>query len=85
LINQYKKTSIFFVKASSYDIAVNAAKKISIEDCDIIIGFGGGKILDTAKYASYVGKKKYVSIPTTLSNDGLASAEALGTEPIAFS
>jgi glycerol-1-phosphate dehydrogenase [NAD(P)+] len=77
LSKQISNLSFFLVNESSYDIAVEAAKKISIEDYDIIIGFGGGKILDTAKYASYVSKKKYVSIPTTLSNDGLASPIAV--------
>lgn len=77
LSNQNLRVSTFFVQDSSYDIAVDIAKKISIEDFDIILGFGGGKVLDTAKYASYVSKKKFVSIPTTLSNDGLASPIAV--------
>lgn len=77
LVKQNAEISVFFVEDSSYDIAVNAAKRISIEDIEIIIGFGGGKVLDTAKYASYVSKKKYVSVPTILSNDGLASPIAV--------
>lgn len=77
LMNEYDKISIFFVDDSTYDIAVDVAKTISIEEYEIVIGFGGGKILDTAKYASYVSKKKYVAIPTTLSNDGVASPIAV--------
>ncbi|HBV68252.1 MAG TPA: glycerol-1-phosphate dehydrogenase [Clostridiales bacterium] len=77
LLHEYEKNSIYFIDDSTYDIAVDVAKKISIEDFDIVIGFGGGKILDTAKYASYVSKKKYVAIPTTLSNDGVASPIAV--------
>ncbi|SEN48614.1 glycerol-1-phosphate dehydrogenase [NAD(P)+] [Mesobacillus persicus] len=67
----------YYITDSSYDTAVEAAKIISIEDYDLIIGFGGGKVLDTAKYASYVSKKKFISIPTTLSNDGIASPIAV--------
>lgn len=77
LLSEFKKIDIFYVYDNSYDIVVNMAKKIAIEDYDIVIGFGGGKVLDTAKYASYVSKKRYVAIPTTLSNDGLASPIAV--------
>lgn len=75
--NDYKDVHVFFLEDSSYDVAVDIAKSLSIEDYDLIIGFGGGRVLDTAKYASYVSKKKYVSIPTALSNDGLASPIAV--------
>lgn len=68
---------IHFIEDSTYDIAVDMAKKIAIEDFDYVIGFGGGKVLDTAKYAAYVSKKKFISIPTVLSNDGLASPIAV--------
>ncbi|MCM3693206.1 iron-containing alcohol dehydrogenase family protein [Neobacillus niacini] len=74
---QLDNLSIYFVEVSSYDVAVEVAKIISIEDFDIIIGIGGGKVLDTAKYAAYVSKKKYISIPTILSNDGIASPIAV--------
>jgi len=76
-VKNHDKLTVFYVDNSSYDIAVKVAKKISIEDYEYIIGFGGGKILDTAKYSSYVSKKTFISIPTTLSNDGLASPIAV--------
>jgi glycerol-1-phosphate dehydrogenase [NAD(P)+] len=40
---------------------------------DLILGFGGGKVLDVAKLAAGRTNKKFISIPTTLSNDGIAS------------
>ncbi|HEX7318829.1 MAG TPA: iron-containing alcohol dehydrogenase [bacterium] len=40
---------------------------------DIILGFGGGKVLDVAKLAAGRTRRKFISIPTTLSNDGIAS------------
>jgi glycerol-1-phosphate dehydrogenase [NAD(P)+] len=40
---------------------------------NLILGFGGGKVLDVAKLAAGRTNKKFISIPTTLSNDGIAS------------
>jgi glycerol-1-phosphate dehydrogenase [NAD(P)+] len=40
---------------------------------DLVIGFGGGKVLDVAKLAAAEHHTRFISIPTTLSNDGLAS------------
>lgn len=40
---------------------------------DLVIGFGGGKVLDVAKLAAADNNVRFISIPTTLSNDGLAS------------
>jgi glycerol-1-phosphate dehydrogenase [NAD(P)+] len=53
--------------------AMRVAKKIEEEEPDLVIGFGGGKVLDVAKLAAGLKNKKYISIPTTLSNDGIAS------------
>ena len=46
---------------------------IKDEKPDLVLGFGGGKVLDVAKLAAGNTKKKYISIPTTLSNDGISS------------
>lgn len=40
---------------------------------DLVMGFGGGKVLDVAKKAAGAQHVRFISIPTTLSNDGLAS------------
>ncbi|MEO0141862.1 MAG: iron-containing alcohol dehydrogenase [candidate division WOR-3 bacterium] len=40
---------------------------------DLVIGFGGGKVLDVGKLTAGRSKIKFISIPTTLSNDGIAS------------
>ncbi len=72
---------ILEVGNADYDEAVSIAKKICIEDIKVVIGFGGGRVLDTAKYASFVSKSVYICLPTNLSNDSLASPFAvLGTE-----
>ena len=44
-----------------------------MNNISLIIGLGGGTALDTAKYAAFVANVAYIAIPTTLSNDGVAS------------
>lgn len=64
---------IIAMKNASFDEAVAIAKKVCIEDIKVIIGIGGGRVLDTAKYAAHISKAVYICMPTSLSNDSLAS------------
>lgn len=45
----------------------------SLPKIDAILGIGGGKALDFAKYAAYLLKIPYISLPTSISNDGFCS------------
>ena len=42
----------------------------------IIVGLGGGKVIDAAKYAAYLRKLPFLSVPTSSSSDGFSSASA---------
>lgn len=42
----------------------------------VILGIGGGKVIDAAKYAAYLRKLPFVSVPTSSSSDGFSSASA---------
>lgn len=64
---------IYAMKNASFDEAVSIAKKVCVEDIKVIIGIGGGRVLDTAKYAAHISKAVYICMPTSLSNDSLAS------------
>lgn len=41
-----------------------------------IIGLGGGKVIDAAKYSGFLRKLPFISIPTSASSDGFSSASA---------
>lgn len=41
-----------------------------------VVGIGGGKALDFAKYAAYLLRLPYISVPTSMSNDGFCSPSA---------
>lgn len=44
------------------------------EHTEVIIGVGGGKVLDVAKYISFLTNLPFISIPTSTSNDGFSSS-----------
>lgn len=68
---------IYEVADATYDIAASLAKYMHMNSIKVIIGMGGGKVLDTAKYAAYISGAVYISLPSTLSNDSLASPFAV--------
>lgn len=59
------------------DASIAYVNQLPLNDFDIVIGVGGGKVIDTAKYAAYINKIPCVSIPTTVSNDGICSPVAV--------
>lgn len=40
---------------------------------DLLVGVGGGKVIDTVKRVSYLSNTNNLSVPTVISNDGLIS------------
>lgn len=41
-----------------------------------VIGIGGGKVIDAAKYMCYLRKLSFISVPTSASSDGFCSSTA---------
>lgn len=41
-----------------------------------VVGVGGGKALDVAKYVGFLGRLPYYAVPTSLSNDGYCSPQS---------
>ena len=62
---------------NTIEYAMDIAERCIATDVNCIVGLGGGKVLDVCKYAAYVSKTPFLSIPTTAANDGLASPIAV--------
>ena len=41
-----------------------------------VVGVGGGKALDVAKYVGFLSRLPYFAVPTSLSNDGFCSPQS---------
>lgn len=44
--------------------------------CEAIVGLGGGRALDTAKYTAFLARLPYYAVPTSVSNDGFCSPQS---------
>ena len=69
-------TTLFHdVKEASVEEAVRLLGAVA-SSCKALIGVGGGKALDVAKYAASLAELPYFAVPTSLSNDGFCSPQA---------
>ncbi|HVN73500.1 MAG TPA: NAD(P)-dependent glycerol-1-phosphate dehydrogenase [Methanoregula sp.] len=64
-----------FIAEEISPAVIHKAEKAAA-DSDFLIGVGGGRVIDTAKIASYNLDCQFISIPTAASHDGIASARA---------
>ncbi|HOI13006.1 MAG TPA: NAD(P)-dependent glycerol-1-phosphate dehydrogenase [Methanoculleus sp.] len=73
--------------SGSYDIVTFAANvgdpleairqaEAAAAEAGFVIGVGGGRVIDTAKIASYNTDRHFISVPTAASHDGIASSRA---------
>ena len=46
------------------------------QDVTAVVGVGGGKALDIAKYVGFLARRPYYAVPTSLSNDGFCSPQS---------
>jgi len=81
LIRALRRTGIHVCRVkveNSKEKTVNRImSRIRLCRAGLVIGYGGGKVLDVAKLAAGRARTKFLSFPTILSNDGIASPVAI--------
>ncbi|MEM1625741.1 MAG: NAD(P)-dependent glycerol-1-phosphate dehydrogenase [Sulfolobaceae archaeon] len=61
------------VKAPTIDEVYEVEDLVKKVKANVIIGVGGGKVIDVSKYAAYKAGIEFISIPTAPSHDGITS------------
>ncbi len=64
-----------FISDINIENIIHTAFKVP-QGADVIIGIGGGKSLDYSKYCAHTLRLPFISVPTSVSNDGFCSPGA---------
>jgi glycerol-1-phosphate dehydrogenase [NAD(P)+] len=68
-----ENAEIWHVEGGSVDASIDLAKRLRSGFYDAVVGIGGGKTLDTTKYAATLSGLPMVAVATSLAHDGIAS------------
>ena len=67
---------VFTTAGGTLDAALELAAKLRTRSYDAVVGIGGGKTIDAAKYAADRRGMPMISVGTSLAHDGIASPVA---------
>jgi glycerol-1-phosphate dehydrogenase [NAD(P)+] len=73
---ELQETAIFPVQGGSVQTALELVESLREGYYDAVVGIGGGRTLDAAKYAASISGLPMVSVATNLAHDGIASPVA---------
>jgi glycerol-1-phosphate dehydrogenase [NAD(P)+] len=71
-----EKADVFDVEGGTVQAALDLAERLRGSSYDAVVGIGGGRTLDVAKYAAGLTGLPMVSVATNLAHDGIASPVA---------
>jgi len=73
LAGQLPEADVKHVDGGSVETAMALARELRTGFYDAVVGIGGGRTLDTAKYAASLSGLPLVAVATSLAHDGIAS------------
>jgi glycerol-1-phosphate dehydrogenase [NAD(P)+] len=71
-----RRADVFMVAGGSLDAALELCDRLHERPYDAVVGIGGGRTIDTAKYAASRYAAPMVTVATSLASDGIASPVA---------
>ncbi len=74
LLSPVFDTDLISVSGPKKEANEQVMKRLSGDSRDYLIAVGGGKTIDTAKYAAFKSSSEFISVPTALAHDGIASS-----------
>ncbi len=72
-LSEEVETEVYLVGEPTVEEAERARGFVIETRCDLVAAIGGGRVIDMAKYAAYRSGLDFVSVPTAVSHDGIAS------------
>ena len=73
-LQQHGIEAAAWMEVDSHDLEFAAAQFVELhKSVTAIVGLGGGKALDVAKYVAFLARRSCYAVPTSLSNDGFCS------------
>ncbi len=72
-IDLFKRHTTEIISSNDIVFLGHLLQKYIVRDEDVIISIGGGTVSDACKYLAHKLHKPLISIPTAISNDGIAS------------
>lgn len=78
IVDSLKKAGVQILEQHDYDDIDVCRLIVKAFDLpvktELIVGIGGGKVVDVAKYIGFLNGLPYISVPTATSNDGFSSS-----------
>lgn len=76
-LQENKIQSLAWVEVADNDLESAARLYVELpKGVSAVVGAGGGKALDMAKYIAFLARLPYFALPTSLSNDGFSSPQS---------